>query len=72
MKAKKFILKVISLAGKNGIRLDRILDKLNAQFVNKYFSDQFIIDFLSKRKDIEQFFMHLDRRTYIAYKMKER
>ena len=70
MKAKKFILAVISEAGEKGIRLDNIVDKLNARFPTKYYSDQFIIEFLKKRDEVEQFFVPLNSRTYIAYKMK--
>ena len=70
MNAKKTVLKIITDAGENGIRLDKIVDRLNAQFPNKYYSDQFIIEFLKKRNDVEQFFMPVGIRNYIAYRIR--
>ncbi|MFX0098451.1 MAG: hypothetical protein ACFFCS_02645 [Candidatus Hodarchaeota archaeon] len=71
MNVKKTILNIISEAGDKGIQLDKIVDKINALFPNKYYSDDFIIDYLKKQEKVELFFVPLNNRTHFAYKIKE-
>ena len=70
-KIKKYLKKRIIDAGEKGIKLDRLLDAANRNFMNVYVSDQLIIDLLKNDNDIEMFFIPFNTRTLYAFRAKK-
>ncbi|MHA1680551.1 MAG: hypothetical protein ACTSUE_06045 [Promethearchaeota archaeon] len=71
MNVKKFIKKSVFDSGDSGIRLDALVDKANRQFINKYISAEFILDYLKEQSDIELFFTPASARMIYTFKKKD-